>query len=199
MIFFLIHSDRITVDILHPDGTEAAPNELGRVAVKLPLPPGNMSTLYKNDELFEKTYFKKFPVTTSQNAVIWFMLNRLFVVIFTGLLRYHGCWLQGWKRLRVHHITWWWYYQCSRPSNLNNGFGRRCAKAPRCGWCSSFWRSRANKGWSASLPIHFEGWHRKSHHQNWRGAYQNHSRSDWTHRIVPIGCSSRCIATHSLR
>lgn len=54
----------IPVDILQPDGTEAAPNELGRVAIKLPLPPGNMSTLYKNGELFEKTYFKKFPVIT---------------------------------------------------------------------------------------------------------------------------------------
>lgn len=52
----------ILVDILQPDGTEAAPNELGRVVIKLPLPPGNMSTLYKNGELFEKTYFKKFPV-----------------------------------------------------------------------------------------------------------------------------------------
>lgn len=52
----------ISVDILHSDGTEAAPNELGRVAVKLPLPPGNMSTLYKNNELFDKIYFKKFPV-----------------------------------------------------------------------------------------------------------------------------------------
>lgn len=56
----------ITVDVLHPDGTESAPNELGRVAVKLPLPPGNMSTLYKNDELFEKTYFTKFPVNIQE-------------------------------------------------------------------------------------------------------------------------------------
>lgn len=53
------------VDILHPDGSEAAPNELGRVAIKLPLPPGNMSTLYKNDELFDRIYFKKFPVKNS--------------------------------------------------------------------------------------------------------------------------------------
>lgn len=49
------------VEVLHPDGTQAAPNELGRVVVKLPLPPGTMSTLYRNDDLFNKTYFQKFP------------------------------------------------------------------------------------------------------------------------------------------
>lgn len=31
--------------------------------MKLPLPPGNMSTLFKNDDLFEAVYFKKFPVS----------------------------------------------------------------------------------------------------------------------------------------
>lgn len=41
---------------------EAKPNELGRIVVKLPLPPGNMSTLFKNDDLFEAVYFQKFPV-----------------------------------------------------------------------------------------------------------------------------------------
>lgn len=51
-----------SVDVLHPDGTHAAQNELGRVVVKLPLPPGTMSTLYKNDELFNRTYFQKFEV-----------------------------------------------------------------------------------------------------------------------------------------
>lgn len=54
---------RILVDVFLPDGTKAAPNQLGRVAVKLPLPPGNMSTLYKNDDFFKKNYFEKFPVS----------------------------------------------------------------------------------------------------------------------------------------
>lgn len=36
-------------------------NELGRIVVKLPLPPGNMSTLYRNDDLFEKVYFQRYP------------------------------------------------------------------------------------------------------------------------------------------
>lgn len=49
------------IKVLHPDGTEAMPNELGRIVVKLPLPPGNMNSLYKNDELFNKIYFTKYP------------------------------------------------------------------------------------------------------------------------------------------
>ncbi|XP_035826677.1 acyl-CoA synthetase short-chain family member 3, mitochondrial [Aplysia californica] len=45
------------VQVLRPDGTETDDNELGQVYVKLPLPPGNVSTLYKGDEHFKKTYF----------------------------------------------------------------------------------------------------------------------------------------------
>ena len=47
--------------ILKEDGEEAKKNELGRVVCKLPLPPGTMSTLYKGNERFIKTYFQKFP------------------------------------------------------------------------------------------------------------------------------------------
>ncbi|XP_020810884.1 acyl-CoA synthetase short-chain family member 3, mitochondrial [Drosophila serrata] len=49
------------IKILKPDGTETQCMELGRIALKLPLPPGNMATLYKNEELFRKLYFQKFP------------------------------------------------------------------------------------------------------------------------------------------
>ncbi|XP_043654256.1 acyl-CoA synthetase short-chain family member 3, mitochondrial [Drosophila teissieri] len=49
------------VKILKADGSEAQTSELGRIALKLPLPPGNMATLYKNEELFRKLYFQKFP------------------------------------------------------------------------------------------------------------------------------------------
>lgn len=59
----------ILVEILQPDGSKAAPNELGRVVIKLPLPPGNLSTLFKNDELFSKTYFQKFPVNNPNNLL----------------------------------------------------------------------------------------------------------------------------------
>lgn len=77
----------IPVDILHPDGTEAAPNELGRVAVKLPLPPGNMSTLYKNDEYFDKTYFRKFPVSRMYLRIMFCSYNDIDgIMIYIGLL-----------------------------------------------------------------------------------------------------------------
>lgn len=52
------------IKIMQSDGKsldELGPNQLGRIVVKLPLPPGNMSTLYKNDDLFEKVYFQRFP------------------------------------------------------------------------------------------------------------------------------------------
>ncbi|CAG9859590.1 unnamed protein product [Phyllotreta striolata] len=49
------------VKILRKDGTEADVNELGRIVVKLPLPPGTLSTLYRAEERFIKTYFAKFP------------------------------------------------------------------------------------------------------------------------------------------
>lgn len=53
--------DLVLVHILNSEGNPVDYNELGRIVCKLPLPPGNMSSLYKNDELFEKTYFQKFP------------------------------------------------------------------------------------------------------------------------------------------
>ncbi|XP_005178117.2 acyl-CoA synthetase short-chain family member 3, mitochondrial [Musca domestica] len=49
------------IKVVHADGTECEPLELGRIVIKLPLPPGNMSTLYENDELFKKLYFTKYP------------------------------------------------------------------------------------------------------------------------------------------
>lgn len=51
-----------TVKVLRVDGSLAMPHELGRIVVSLPLPPGNMSTLFKNSELFKKTYFQRYPV-----------------------------------------------------------------------------------------------------------------------------------------
>jgi propionyl-CoA synthetase len=42
------------------DGAETAPNEKGVVAVVPPLPPGCMSTVWRDDERFVKTYFSSF-------------------------------------------------------------------------------------------------------------------------------------------
>lgn len=52
------------IKIMQSDGKsleELSPNQMGRIVVKLPLPPGNMSTLYKNEDLFEKVYFQRYP------------------------------------------------------------------------------------------------------------------------------------------
>ena len=43
--------------MLREDLTEADVGELGRIVAKLPLPPGTMSTLFRADERFVKTYF----------------------------------------------------------------------------------------------------------------------------------------------
>ncbi|XP_015122722.1 acyl-CoA synthetase short-chain family member 3, mitochondrial isoform X2 [Diachasma alloeum] len=49
------------VQILREDGSLASPRELGRIAVKLPLPPGTMSTLYRAADRFKDIYFSKYP------------------------------------------------------------------------------------------------------------------------------------------
>ncbi|XP_028672986.1 acyl-CoA synthetase short-chain family member 3, mitochondrial isoform X1 [Erpetoichthys calabaricus] len=49
------------VTVLDTDMKEAKPRILGNIVVKLPLPPGAFTTLWKNDELFKELYFTKFP------------------------------------------------------------------------------------------------------------------------------------------
>ncbi|XP_059162011.1 acyl-CoA synthetase short-chain family member 3, mitochondrial-like isoform X2 [Physella acuta] len=49
------------VKVLKSNGEETAPGELGQIYVKLPLPPGFMSSLYKNDKLFNDLYFSSLP------------------------------------------------------------------------------------------------------------------------------------------
>ena len=51
------------VKILKEDGTEAKPKELGRIVIKLPLPPGTILTLWNNDQVFKDLYFKKYKVS----------------------------------------------------------------------------------------------------------------------------------------
>ncbi|XP_029046528.1 acyl-CoA synthetase short-chain family member 3, mitochondrial [Osmia bicornis bicornis] len=48
------------IDILRDDGSKAKAHELARIAIKLPLPPSCMSTLYKADERFKEIYFSRF-------------------------------------------------------------------------------------------------------------------------------------------
>jgi len=49
------------VKILDPDGKELPPEKEGIVAIKLPLPPGTLPTLWKKDDRFVESYMKPFP------------------------------------------------------------------------------------------------------------------------------------------
>ncbi|NOX19692.1 MAG: propionyl-CoA synthetase [Nitrospirae bacterium] len=49
------------VKILDQQGNELGPNEQGVVAIKLPLPPGTLPTLWKRDDRFLESYLKPFP------------------------------------------------------------------------------------------------------------------------------------------
>ncbi len=47
--------------ILQEDGTEAAPGALGAIAIRLPLPPGALPTLWNAPERFASSYLAAFP------------------------------------------------------------------------------------------------------------------------------------------
>lgn len=49
------------VQILAEDGAELPAGELGAIAVKLPLPPGTLPTLWNAEERFRKSYLETFP------------------------------------------------------------------------------------------------------------------------------------------
>ncbi|GAB3828603.1 propionyl-CoA synthetase [Pontibacter rugosus] len=49
------------VQILNEEGKQLIPNQEGIVAVKLPLPPGCLPTLWQDDERFRKSYLEQFP------------------------------------------------------------------------------------------------------------------------------------------
>ncbi len=49
------------VAILHDDGSPCQPHEEGLVAVKLPLPPGTLATLWNNDEGYRQSYLSQLP------------------------------------------------------------------------------------------------------------------------------------------
>ncbi|GAB4334140.1 MAG: propionyl-CoA synthetase [Desulfobulbaceae bacterium] len=49
------------VRILDHGGNEVGPGVEGNIVVKLPLPPGTLATLWRNDERFVSSYMKTFP------------------------------------------------------------------------------------------------------------------------------------------
>ncbi len=48
------------INILDDDGQSVEPGNLGNIAIKLPLPPGNLPTLWQNDERFKSGYLDEF-------------------------------------------------------------------------------------------------------------------------------------------
>jgi propionyl-CoA synthetase len=54
------------VKVLNADKVEAERGTLGRIVIKLPLPPGTMSTLYRADDRFSSIYFKDYPVSAEK-------------------------------------------------------------------------------------------------------------------------------------
>jgi propionyl-CoA synthetase len=49
------------VRVLGDDGKEVRPRQIGSLVIKLPLPPGCLSTLWKNDGDYQKSYLSAFP------------------------------------------------------------------------------------------------------------------------------------------
>ncbi|MFG1705672.1 propionyl-CoA synthetase [Nonomuraea sp. M3C6] len=49
------------VRILDPDGKECPPGVEGAVTIKLPLPPGSLPTLYRDDARFARSYLERYP------------------------------------------------------------------------------------------------------------------------------------------
>lgn len=49
------------IKIVNEDGSEASAEKEGDIVVKLPLPPGCLPSLWKNEIRFKKSYFEKYP------------------------------------------------------------------------------------------------------------------------------------------
>ena len=49
------------ISVVDDEGSPLPPNELGNMVIKLPLAPGAMKTLYKDDERYIETYLSKYP------------------------------------------------------------------------------------------------------------------------------------------
>jgi propionyl-CoA synthetase len=49
------------ISVFDDDGNPVPPNTLGSMAIKTPLPPGALQTLYKDDKRFITSYLSKYP------------------------------------------------------------------------------------------------------------------------------------------
>ncbi|MGB3835279.1 propionate--CoA ligase [Castellaniella sp.] len=57
-------------------GQDCGPNEKGVVAIQPPLPPGALSTIWRNDERFVKTYFESFPGRLTYSTFDWGLVDK---------------------------------------------------------------------------------------------------------------------------
>jgi propionyl-CoA synthetase len=49
------------VRVLGPDGQEVAAGTVGTIVIRLPLPPGTLPTMWRNDDAYRKHYLDRFP------------------------------------------------------------------------------------------------------------------------------------------
>jgi len=49
------------VDVLDDEGSPVAENQIGNIAIKLPLPPGCLPTLWNNDAAYRESYSESYP------------------------------------------------------------------------------------------------------------------------------------------
>ncbi len=49
------------VQVVDEENKQVAPGDIGALVVKLPLPPGTLPTLWKNDERYVESYLEEFP------------------------------------------------------------------------------------------------------------------------------------------
>lgn len=79
--------------VLQDDGSPSKPGELGNLAVKLPLPPGTLPSLFKNDEGYIKSYLTRFPGyyntgdagTIDEDGYVYFMTRTDDIINVSGI------------------------------------------------------------------------------------------------------------------
>jgi propionyl-CoA synthetase len=49
------------VHVVDDEGKDCAPGQTGAIAIKLPLPPGTLPTLWRDDEGYKRAYLSRFP------------------------------------------------------------------------------------------------------------------------------------------
>ena len=77
---YILYYTILYTQVLSPEGTQCPPNTQGALAIKLPLPPGCMTTLYNNNKRYIRTYFERLPAYYDTGTVIMcdYICNILF-------------------------------------------------------------------------------------------------------------------------